>query len=146
MVPGCMYQRDYILRLIERFGKALLALRNALLKREAERPLVRSEIADIARQAGLDLDFARRLDPATLLMWLSPPGAAPDPARLWLMAELLYLEGLACLGTDDPGGRADFERALAILKVLPQDWRPSDDFGTVSARVAELQDLLANPG
>lgn len=140
-----MYQRDYILRLIERFGKALVALRNAILKREADRPLVRSEIADIARQAGLDLDMARRLDPATLLMWLSPPGAAPDPPRLWLMAELLYLEGLESAGSEELAGRADFERALAILRQLPQEWRPSDDFGTVGERVAELHDLLGRP-
>jgi hypothetical protein len=139
-----MYQRDYILRLIERFGKALVALRNAILKREADRPLMRSELADIARQAGLDLDVARRLDPATLLMWLSPPGAALDPPRLWLMAELLYLEGLESTGLEEPAGRADFERALAILQQLPQEWRPSDDFGTVAERVAELRDLLGD--
>ena len=140
-----MYQRDYILRLIEQFSKALIALRNRILKRETENPLMTAEIGDIAAQAGLDLDVARRLDPATLLLWLSPAGEA-DPARLWLMAELLYLEGLAARTSDEAGGGADFGRALALVEQLPAGWRPSEDFCTAGERVAELRRLLDQMG
>lgn len=136
-----MYQRDYILRLIERFSKALIALRNRILKREQEHTVALAEIREIAQQAGLDYDVARRLDPATLLMWLSP-GGDMDPPRLWLMAELLYLEGLQSRTSDPSAGGPDFGRALAILDRLPADWRPSDDFCTVGERVEELRGLL----
>lgn len=136
-----MYQRDYILRLIERFARALILLRNRILNREADQPLLAAEIGEIAKQAGLDLDVARRLDAATLLMWLSPSGEV-DPPRFWLMAELLYLEGLQERADGPEGGRADFERALAILLRLPPVWRPSEDFCTAGERVAELRGLL----
>jgi hypothetical protein len=139
-----MYHRDYILRLIERFGQALIALRNRILKREQEQAVTLAEIREIAEQAGLDYDVARRLDPSTLLMWLSPGGQV-EPPRMWLMAELLYLEGLQARSSDPAGGRADFERALAILVRLPADWRPSDDFSSVGERVGELEGLLAQP-
>jgi hypothetical protein len=137
-----MYQRDYILRLIERFARALILLRNRILKREADQPLLAAEIGEIAKQAGLDLDVARRLDPATLLMWLSPSGEA-DPPRFWLMAELLHLHGLQARAEETEGGRADFERALTILLRLPAAWRPSEDFCTTGERVAELRGLLS---
>lgn len=139
-----MYQRDYILRLIERFGRILIALRNGLLKREAEDPLLPAQIREVAQQAGLDLDLARRLDPAMLLMWISPAGDDLDAPRLWLMAELLYLEGLYADAAEGAEGHGDFERALAILLRLPQEWRPSSEFDTVGERVEELRARLAN--
>ncbi len=139
-----MYHRDYILKLIERFGNALIALRNRILKREQDHAVTLAEIREIAQQAGLDYDVARRLDPATLLMWLSPGGQV-EPPRMWLLAELLYLEGLQARSSDPDAGRPDFERALAILGQLPADWRPSDDFCTAGERVAELQGLLGTP-
>ncbi len=84
-----MYRRDYILRLIERFGQMLIALRNRILRREADADQARAEIHEMARSSGLDLDVARQLDPQTLLLWLAP-GDDVDEPKLWLMAELLY--------------------------------------------------------
>lgn len=139
-----MYQRDYLLRLIERFGKILIALRDRVLERQADGALALVEIGDIAREAGLGLDVARRLDPGMLLMWLSPGGEIDQP-RFWLMAELLYLEGLQARMSDEAAGRADFDRALAIISCLPPDWRPSDEFCTAGERVEELRGLLAGP-
>ena len=57
-----VHQRDYILRLIEQLGGALVALR-------------------------------RGFSEDTLHMFVSPTGEV-EPARCWLMAELLYLDGL----------------------------------------------------
>lgn len=94
-----MYSRDYILRLIQQFGRTLIALRNRLLGRQADQAEMDAAIAEIARHAGLDLDIARRLDPPSLLMWLSPTEEV-DPSRMWLMAELLYLAALAALPDD----------------------------------------------
>jgi hypothetical protein len=136
-----MYQRDYILRLIEQFGRVLIALRNRILRREVDRADVLAQIHEVAQQAGLDLGIARNLDPNSLLMWLAPSGEI-DPPRLWLMAELLYLEGLQARSSAEGAGRPDLERALAIYARLPPEWRPSEDFVSASERIAELRRLL----
>ena len=133
-----MYQRDYILRLIERFGATLRAIRDRLLRRQADPQAARSEIGEIAREAGMDLDVARRLDTNSLLLWLSP-GLEPDPGRLWLMAELLYLDALAA--DDAEVRRADVLRAIAILERLPGEWRPVPDVPAVQERLDELRGM-----
>jgi hypothetical protein len=140
-----MYRRDYVMRLIEAFGQALIAIRNRILKRQADSQTVLAEIGEMARKAGLDLDIARRLDPASLLMWLSPTGEY-DPARLWLLAELLYLAGLQADAEDPGSGRRDFSRALALLDHVPPAWTPPGDFGAASTLADELASLLADAG
>jgi hypothetical protein len=135
-----MYRRDYILRLIERFGRVLIALRNLILKREADPAQVQAQIADLADQAGLDLAIARRLDPATLVMWLAPTDDFDVP-RVWLMAELLYLHGLEASALPDGDARGDFERALALFAHLPADWRPTDDLASAAERADEVRGL-----
>jgi hypothetical protein len=136
-----MYRRDYILRLIERFGRMLIALRNRILRREIEAADVLAELRDIAQQAGLDLELARRLDPAMLVLWLAPTDDVDEP-KLWLMAELLYLEGLHARSQVGGDARGDFARALSIFERLPPEWRPSDDLAAAGERVAELRRLL----
>src|ERR671918_2905356 len=119
-----MYRRDYVLRLIERFGRMLIALRNRILGRQITAEDLRREIHDIAEQAGLDLDLARRLDPPMLLMWLEPTGEIDEP-KFWLMAELLYLEAMdAREAAAGEAGRPDLERANAIFARLPSEWKP----------------------
>lgn len=137
-----MYRRDYILRLIERFGRVLIALRNRILRREAGAEDVRAALQDVAEQAGLDLDLARRLDPGSLLLWLAPTDDVDEP-KLWLMAELLYLEALHGREASPAAARGGLERALALFARLPPAWRPSDDFVTAGERSAEVRQLLA---
>ena len=137
-----MYRHDYILRLIERFGAALISLRNKILRRASDETVVTVEIQEIARQAGLDLAVARSLDPEALLMWLAPIGD-PDPAKLWLMAEILYLEGLHSKTSGLSGWRGDFDRALALLLELPPDWTPGDAFAAAGERAQEIRDHLS---
>lgn len=133
-----MYQRDYILRLIERFGRMLIALRNRILTREAEPAPAQAELHDIAREAGLDLDFARRLDPEMLLQWLAPTGEV-DEAKFWLLGELLYLAGLEAEGRSEAdGGAADFSRSLAVFSRVRADWRPHADLASAGERSLEL--------
>ena len=136
-----MYRRDYILRLIERFGRILIALRSRILRREVDSAELRVQIREMAEHAGLDLDIARQLDPASLLLWLAP---TPDieEGRLWLMAELLYLEALQARSSTAGAGRTDLERALAIYSRLPPEWRPSADFASAGERATEVRSLL----
>lgn len=136
-----MYRHDYILRLIEQFGRALILLRNRILRREADRQTVIAEVGEMARQAGLDLSVARSLDVPSLLMWLAPGGQV-DQGRLWLMAELLYVEGLGALQTDPDAARADFTRALAILERLEPGWRATDYLPTAAELAAEIHSRM----
>jgi hypothetical protein len=140
-----VYHRDYILRLIERFGRMLVALRNRILRRETESAPLQSEIHDIAREAGLDLDLARRLDPETLLLWLSPTGEV-DEAKFWLLGELLYLAGLGAQETGGGDGRADFSRALAVFAQVRADWRPQAGLASAGERCQEIRARLGAGG
>lgn len=137
-----MYRRDYIIRLIERFGRALLMLRDRILKRQVQFADVRAEIHEVAREAGLDIDVARQLDAGMLLMWLSPTGEIDEP-RFWLLAELLFLEGLASheAGSGD-GGHGDLARALAIYAKIAPSWRPNDQLASAGERCLEIQAIL----
>ncbi len=137
-----MYTRDYVLRLIERFGRALIALRDRILRREVTTEELRAQLREVAQGAGLDLDLARSLDPGMLLMWLAPTGEI-DPPRFWLLAELLYLEGAhARESAADDLGRADMERALAVFAKLPPEWQPFPDMATAGERASELRAVL----
>jgi hypothetical protein len=69
-------RRDYIMRLIEQVGQALIALRRRILAR-----------------GGLDFDLARAMTSETLLLMVAPGGEV-DPGRCWLLAEMFYLEGV----------------------------------------------------
>jgi hypothetical protein len=143
-----MYRHDYILRLIEQFGRALAALRNRIAGRQASPAEVREQIAAVASQSGLQLDIARTLDPAMLLMWLAPRGDKDiDPGKFWLMAELLYLEGLQAGAEGDAArARADLERAQLVLSKLEPDWRPQADLSSAGERLLEIDRALDTIG
>ena len=138
-----MYRYDYVLRLIERLGQVLRTLRDRLLRRETSNEDLRDEIHEIAREAGLDLAFARRLDPATLTTWLAPIPDRVDADRVWLMAELLYVEALAEREAGDhKQANDDCVRALALFTLLAPGWRPGADLATAGERAAELQTFV----
>lgn len=137
------YRHDYIIRLIERFGAVLRSLRDRILRREREDLSARAEIAEIAQQAGLDLGVARTLPPDLLMMWLAPTGE-PDPAKLWLMAELLYLEALDTSTSGGEGWRADLDRASFLFGRLEPSWRPGDGFASAGERLGEIASIVAD--
>ena len=139
-----MYRRDYLLKLIARFAQALVALRDHLRGRGAEPAEALPTIREIAADAGLDLTIARSLDPVSLLIWLAPTGEIDTP-RLWLMAELLYLEALQGR-SQGVQWRADAERALAIASRLEPDWRPAEGLATPAERAMELRQMLSESG
>ncbi|HIF23585.1 MAG TPA: hypothetical protein EYQ27_17175 [Gemmatimonadetes bacterium] len=88
-----MHQRDFILRMIEQMGASLVALRNRILGRKVDVHTVNEELSGLAGEAGFDLNLLRGFSIETLHMFVSPTGEV-EPARCWLMAELLYLDGL----------------------------------------------------
>ena len=137
-----MYQRDYILRLIEHLGRTLLMLRNRILDRQEQHATVQEEIRAIAARAGVDLDVARAVDLVTLRLLMSFAGDF-DPARGWLTAELLYLEGLDKRRDRLADARRDLSRALDLYRMLPPDWQPFEELPPCAERIAEIERLLA---
>ena len=119
-----MQRRDYLMRMIEQMGVAFARIRQMLIGGEPVGDVLRLE----ARKSGVDLDLARVLDADSLADVLSPNGQ-PDVTRLWVMAELLHLDGLRL----DMEGRMDEGEALhrkslrlylalepAVLAALPE--------------------------
>jgi hypothetical protein len=137
-----MFRQDYILRLIEQFSRALATLFSKITGRQLSPAEVHEQIAAIASQGGLQLDVARSLDPVMLLMWLAPRGEI-DAGKFWLMAELLFLEGMQAReeGLADRA-RDDLQRARIILSQLATDWRPQPDLASVGERLEAIAAVI----
>jgi len=140
-----VYRYDYILRLIERLGRVLRELRDRLMQRQLTNDDLRAQIHEIAREAGLDLALARRLDVQTLVTWIAPVPGQGDGDRIWLMAELLYVEGMAARAAGDARqADGDLRRALALFERLSPTWRPGTDLATAAERAAEVRAALTS--
>jgi hypothetical protein len=137
-----MFRQDYILRLVEQFGRVLATLPSKIKGRQLSPTEVHAQIAAIASQGGLQLDVARSLDPVMLLMWLAPRGEI-DSGKFWLMAELLFLEGMQAReeGLADRA-RGDLQRARVILSRLAADWRPQPDLASVGERLEAIDAII----
>ena len=111
-------QRDYILRLIEQLGVVLSALRNLILGRTADPTEIQEELAAVAGKAGFDMEMLRGFDGATLHMFVSQTGEI-EPARCWIMAELLYMDGMQALAEERHGdGRTSLAKAALLFGLI----------------------------
>jgi hypothetical protein len=134
-----MPQRDYILRMIEQIGAVLAGIRKRLLGGKASEE-TRQELTDVASQAGFDLELVRGFDLDTLLMLIAPAGEI-EPARGWLMAEVLYLDGLDATLTGGPA-HDSLVKARALFELMRP--HPALFVGIAEAdhRIAEIDALL----
>ncbi len=141
-----MYQRDYLLRMIEQLGTFLIALRNRILGRKADSAAVDQELADVAGRAGMNLELLRRFSEETLVMFASPTGEI-EPARCWLMAEILYLDGLQA---NLEGRTEDARSALSKARLLYTLVEPAGGMlvglPEAAQRIDEIDSLLADAG
>jgi hypothetical protein len=140
-----MPQRDYILRLIEQLGQALIAVRKQLLGEAPAQGPVEDQLQAIGRRGGVDLELARRATPETLQLLVAPTGE-PEPTRCWVLAELFFLEGLNA----EAGGRPDaaldaYDRATRLFRMVARGgafltgWPEADErIAEIAARVAAL--------
>lgn len=134
-----MPQRDYILRMIEQMGAVLAEVRRRLLGgRPSEE--TRRELADVASQGGVDFELVKGFDLETLMMLVAPMGEI-EPSRGWLMAEILYLDGLDARLTDRPA-RDSLLKARALFEMMRP--HPALFVGIAEAdeRIAEIDVLL----
>lgn len=137
-----MHQRDYILRIIEQFGAVLAEIRRLILGR-GDPGSVRRALAGVAEQTGMDVELLRVLTLETLHLSVAPTGEV-EPARCWLMAEILYLDGLhATLTEQDEIGRASLLKARALYDLIRPAGGMLVGFPEASARIDEIDRLLA---
>ena len=109
-----MVQRDYILRLIEQLGAALIQLRQSILGKGAEDAQVESVLRRSAQGVGMDLDLARVASPDSLYAMIAPTGEV-DPMRCWLMGETFLTDALH---QRSKGRRKEAMDALVRARVL----------------------------
>jgi hypothetical protein len=113
-----MPQRDYILRMIEQLGQALIRLRRMIMGGEASPEAVDDELRSVARGVGFDVDMARVASADTLAMLVSTGGEV-DPSRCWVFAELLYLDAMeAEMDGRVEMARAGYDKALSLFSLL----------------------------
>jgi hypothetical protein len=136
-----MQRTDYILRMIERLGQMLIQLRKKLVGQvDSER--FDEELNAIARTGSVDIEVARIATADTLVMLVAQSGEV-EPSRCWLLAELLYLDGLQARAeerTDDMRDR--FEKALRLFSFIEPGGVQLVGWPEASERIAEIRSLM----
>lgn len=137
-----MERRDYILRMIEQMGAALIAARNRILGRRTDPARVEDELQALAGRGGMDLDLIRGFSGDTLHMLVSPSGEV-EPGRCWLMAELLYLDGLeADVEGRSEDARTSLEKARTLYRLIAPGGGMLVGFPEAEARFQDIDARL----
>jgi hypothetical protein len=142
-----LHQRDYVMRLIEQMGSALVQLVRKIPDAPSDDlASIEGELEALARQVGMDLQLARRLDFDSLHLLITSAGDL-DPARCRFLAELLYLHGLQA----ERGGRphvaaGDFARALYLYRLVEPSWPAVAGLPAAEPRVQQLEAWLHGDG
>ena len=140
-----MAQQDYILRLIEQLGAALIQLRKAILGKGVEESEVEHVLRRSAAGVGMDLELARVASPESLRAMIAPTGEV-DPMRAWLMGETLLTDALhhrsmgrveACLG--------GLTRARALFTLVGKDAFLAG-YPEADERIAEIDGITEELG
>lgn len=136
-----MHQRDFILRIIEQLGAALAEIRRRILGR-GDAGAVNQALAETAGRAGLSVEILRAATLDTLYMFAAPTGEV-DPTRCWLMAEILYLDGLQEALTDGAeGARDSLVKARALYDMIRPGGGMIVGLPEAAERIAEIDRLL----
>lgn len=137
-----MHQRDYILRHIEQLGAAFVALRNLILGRKADPGRVDEELRALGGRGGMDLELLRGFSEDTLYMFVASTGEV-EPARCWLMGELLYLDGLqAQLEEREHDARASLKKARMLFTLIEPAGGMLVGIPEAAGRVEEIDERL----
>ncbi|MDE2803987.1 MAG: hypothetical protein OXN18_02460 [Gemmatimonadota bacterium] len=138
-----MVQRDYILRVIEELGAVLIALRRAILGGSARAADVEDTLRRAAAGAGMDLDLARAASIDALPAMMAPTGEV-DPARCWLLAEVLMTDGVSLLSSGETDlARSSLAKAAALFTLVAPEGAFLTGFPEASERIGEIEAMLA---
>ena len=142
-VRGMMMQRDYILRVIEELGAVLIALRRAILGGSARAADVEDTLRRASAGAGMDLDLARAASIDALPAMMAPTGEV-DPARCWLLAEVLMTDGVSLLSSGDTElAHSSLAKAAALFTLVAPQGAFLIGFPEASERIEEIEEVLA---
>jgi hypothetical protein len=134
--------RDYILRMIEQFGRFAAALRRRILGGEATHAELQAQLSSAAHQAGLDIELAR-VASIEMLEPLVAPGGDVDPSRCWMCAEVLYLDGLdAQLAEDPEHARSSYAKARVLFSLVAPMGAFLVGFPEARMRIEEIDQRL----
>lgn len=138
---GVVSRSDFILRMIERFGQMLLALRKRILRGEDPQQ-IESDLAATSRQAGVDLPLVRSFTLESLVMFVDRDGEI-ELDRAWLMAEILSLDGIqsARLGRSD-GARDSLIKARALYEIVGPRGSMLIGIPDIDERITEIDAAL----
>ena len=141
-----MVQRDYILRMIEELGAALIALRKAIFGGTAPAGEVEDTLRRAASGAGMDIDLARAVSVEALPGMVAPTGEV-EPARCWVLAEALMTDGVYQFqrGKHAPA-RSSLAKAAALFDLVGPGGAFLTGFPEARVRIAEIEGLLAEIG
>ena len=143
-VRGLMAQRDYILRLIEELGAALIALRNAIIGGGAPAGKVEATLRRAASEAGMELELARAVSADALPAMVAPTGEV-EPARCWVLAEALMTDGVNRLHGGEPElARSSLAKAAVLFQLVAPWGAYLTGFPEASERVGEIEELLSS--
>jgi hypothetical protein len=136
-------QRDYVLRLIEQAAAVLKELMDRLRGRRVSRDEVLLDLKRVAFLGNLDLDLLRVLDANAVRMIALQLGQS-DPSRIWLAAEMLYLDGMSAQAVDDQAGaRSSFAKALMLYGLVEPTVTLPGGFPEVMERMQDIETRLA---
>ena len=137
-----MAQRDYILRLIEELGAALIALRNAILRGGAPAEDVEATLRRATSAAGLELELARVVSVEALPDMVAPTGEV-EPAKCWVLAEALMTDGVNRMQTGDLElARPLLAKAATLFRLVAPWGAYLVGFPEADERIAEIEGLL----
>ncbi|HSJ13977.1 MAG TPA: hypothetical protein VK939_06155 [Longimicrobiales bacterium] len=128
--------------MIEQMAAMIARLRKLIAGRDLE--TADTELRQAAGMYGVDLDSARAVDAETLLLLLSPTGQ-PEPARAWITAELLTLDGLRLEAEGDArAAHSVYAKALLLYNALDPAAigglpEAGDRIGELRAKLIELE-------
>ena len=141
-----MVRRDYILRMIEELGAALIALRQAILGGKASTAEVEDTLRRAAGTAGMDVELARAVSLEALPAMVAPTGEV-EPARCWVLAEALMTDGVHRLHRGEPDlARPSLARAAALFDLVGPGGAFVTGFPEARVRIAEIEELLDGMG
>ena len=134
--------------MIEQLGAALAELRRRILNK-ANLGAVRADLARTASEVGFSIELLRGFDLPTLHLLVSPTGEV-DPTRCWMMAELLYLDGLEiAMSASDDEAQESLLKARGLFELLRPKGGMLVGMPEASERIAEIDLRLtktAHPG
>ena len=139
-------QRDYVLRMIEQAAAVLKELMDRLRGRRVTREEALLDLKRAAFLGNLDLDLLRVLDANAVRAIVLQVGQS-DPARIWLAAEILYLDGLSAEAQgDSPAAAASLSKALMLFGMVEPTVTLPGGFPEVVERMRDIEARLANGG